>query len=82
MFTTKALELVNYNDKRYYVYRRIPFNRIKEGLISNVKELWHCDLVLKNKIQDQETLIFLVEISDVIIVNDMPSPTPAATVTM
>ncbi len=78
MFTTNALELVNYNVKQYYVYRRIPFNRIKEGFIGNVKELWHCDLVLKNKNQDQETLIFLIEMSDAIIVEDHPSPTPAA----
>lgn len=79
MFTTKGLELVNYNDKLYYVYRRISFNRIKEGFISNVKELWHCDLVLKNKKEDQETLIFLVEISDAIIVENHPSPTPIPT---
>jgi hypothetical protein len=80
MFTTKAAEILNYNDKLYQVYRRININRIKEGHINDVKELWHCDLVLKNKNQDQEILIFLVEISDVVIVEDIPSPTPAAIV--
>ena len=78
MFTTKGLELVNYNNKLYYVYRKISVNRIKEGFINNVKEAWHCDIVLKNKNQDIETLLFLVEISDAVIVEDPPSPTPAA----
>jgi hypothetical protein len=78
MFTTKGLELVNYNDKRYMVYRRINVNRIKPDHIIDVKKLWHCDMVLKNKNQDQETLIFLIEISDAILVEDHPSPTPAA----
>jgi hypothetical protein len=68
---------VNYNDKLYYVYRRISFNRIKEGFINSVKEAWHCDIVLKNKNQDVDTLIFLVEISDAVIVEDVVSPTPA-----
>jgi len=77
MVTTKGLELVNYNDKLYYVYRRISFNRIKEGFINSVKEAWHCDIVLKNKNQDVDTLIFLVEISDAVIVEDVVSPTPA-----
>jgi hypothetical protein len=70
MYTTKAAELVNYNDKLYQVYRKINVNRIKEGFINNVKELWHCDLVLRNKNVDQETLIFLIEIPDAVIVEE------------
>ena len=70
MYTTKAAELVNYNDKLYQVYRKINVNRIKEGFINNVKELWHCDLVLRNKNADQETLIFLVEIPDAVIIEE------------
>lgn len=70
MFTTKGSEIVSYNDKLYQVYRRINVNRIKEGHINDVKESWHCDIVLKNKNQDQEILLFLVEIVDVIIVED------------
>ena len=80
MFTTKGLELVNYNNKLYYVYRKIGVNRIKDGYVNNVKEAWHCDIVLKNKNQDVETLLFLIEISDAVIVEDPPSPTPAAIV--
>jgi len=71
MFTLRGLEIVNYQDKLYYVYRRFPKNRIKEGFINDVKELWHCDMVLKKKNEDDETLIFLVEIPDAIIVEEI-----------
>jgi hypothetical protein len=66
MFTTKGSELVTYQDKLYQVYRKIEKDRIKEGHINDVKEAWHCDVVIKKK--DQETLLFLVEISDAVIV--------------
>ena len=78
MFTTKPIELVNYQDKLYRVYRKINKNRIKEGFINNVKEAWHCDIVLKNKNQEDETLMFLIEIPDAIVVDDLPPPSPAA----
>ena len=67
MHTTKALEMVNYQDKRYYVYRKISKSRIKEDSILSVKELWHCDVVLKTKNQEDEMLIFLIEMPDAVI---------------
>lgn len=77
MFSTKPIELVNYQDKLYRVYRRINKNRIKEGFINNVKEAWHCDIVLKNKNQEDETLMFLIEIPDATIIENLPPPSPA-----
>lgn len=70
MLTIKGLELVNYQDKLYYIYRRIDKNRIKEGFINDVKDAWHCDIVLKKKSEEDDTLIFLVEIPDAVIVED------------
>ena len=70
MRTLRGLEIVNYQDKLYYVYRRFPKNKIKEGFINDVKELWHCDVVLKKRNEDDETLIFLIEISDAVIVEE------------
>ena len=67
MHTTKALEMINYQDKRYYVYRKISKSRIKEDSILSVKELWHCDVVLRTKNQEDEMLIFLIEIPDAVI---------------
>ena len=70
MLTLKGVETVTYQDKLYYVYRRFPKTGIKEGFVNDVKELWHCDVVLKKRNEDDETLIFLVEIPDAIIVED------------
>jgi hypothetical protein len=70
MLTTKGLEMVNYQDKRYYVYRKISAGRIKEGYILNVRDMWHCDTVLKSKNQEEEILIFLIEIPDAVIVEN------------
>jgi hypothetical protein len=70
MLSIKGIEIVNYQDKLYYVYRRFPKTGIKDGFINEVKDLWHCDMVLKKRNEDDETLIFLVEISDAVIVED------------
>jgi len=70
MLTLKGLEMINYQDKLYYVYRRFSKNLIKEGFVNDVKELWHCDVVLKKKNEDDETLIFLVEIPDAVIIEE------------
>lgn len=74
MLTLRGLEMVTYQDKLYYVYRRVNKNFIKEGYINEVKELWHCDIVLRRKNDDDETLIFLVEIPDAVIVEDQEAP--------
>lgn len=70
MLTLRGLEVLTYQNKLYYVYRRFPKDRIKEGFINEVKELWHCDLVLKKKNENDETLIFLIEIPDAVIVEE------------
>jgi hypothetical protein len=57
-------ELVNYNDKLYWVYRKIREYSIVNGKVNDVKELWMCDIVLKQKIQENDILIFLREIPD------------------
>lgn len=70
MLSLKGLEIVNYQGKLYYVYRRFPKTGIKDGFINEIKDLWHCDMVLKKRNEDDETLIFLVEISDAVIIED------------
>lgn len=79
MLNLRALEILTYQDKMYYVYRRFPRNRIKEGFINEVKELWHCDLVLKRRNENDEILMFLVEIPDAVIVDDTPKDTSDTT---
>jgi hypothetical protein len=78
MLGSKCMEMINYQDKLFWVYRKINKDRIKEGHILDIRDAWHCDTVLRTKNQGEETLLFLLEISDAIIV-DTPPPSPAAT---
>jgi ubiquitin C-terminal hydrolase len=79
MLGSKHMEMVNYQDKLYWIYRKINKDRIKEGHILDVRDAWHCDTVLKTKNQEEDILLFLVEIPDAIII-DTPPPSPAAIV--
>jgi hypothetical protein len=66
MFLNK--ELVQYNNKLYWVYKKFKSSSIKEGKINNVKDLWNCDIVLKTR-NDSDELLFLREISEIELVN-------------
>ena len=67
-------ELINFQDKLYYVYRRVPENQVKEGMLNDLKEHWMCDLVVKNKKADTNILVFLREIPEAEIIEDEPTP--------
>jgi hypothetical protein len=58
-------EYLNYNDKLYWVYRKVRQSRIKEEFINDVKDIWHCDMVLRTKNSDETYLLFIREIIDV-----------------
>ena len=62
-------ELVNYQDKLYLVYKKLKPHQIKEGAINDVKDLWKCDVVVRSKQNNDDTLFFLRIIEDVEIVN-------------
>jgi hypothetical protein len=64
-------ELIHYNDKLYWVYRKVKQNHIKENHINDVKDMWLCDLVLRSKTQDETQLIFVREIEEAVIVKDI-----------
>ena len=59
--------MVVYQNKLYYVYRKLRTSQIKDGYVNDIKDLWMCDVVVKNKIQQDENLLFLREIEDAII---------------
>ena len=61
--------MVVYQNKLYYVYRKLKTSQIKEGYLNDIKELWFCDVVVKNKIQQDENLLFLREIEEATIVS-------------
>ena len=77
------MEYVNFQDKLYSIYRRLRAHDVKENGIQPLKEVWFCDIVIKNKTPDQseEYLYFLREIPEAIIVEDEPIVITEASVT-
>jgi hypothetical protein len=57
-------EFVNYQDKLYWVYRKIKQHQVKEGSLSDLKDFWRCDVVVKSKNQNDELLLFMREIEE------------------
>jgi hypothetical protein len=63
-------ELVNYQDKLYWVYRKVKNSQVKEGSITDLKNFWMCDMVVRNRINNDDTLLFMREIGEAEIVID------------
>jgi len=63
-------ELVNYQDKLYWVYRKVKNSQVKEGSITDLKNFWMCDMVVRNRINNDDTLLFMREIEEAKIVID------------
>jgi len=61
-------ELVNYHDKLYWVYRKIKQSQVRNGSITDLKEFWVCDMVVKSKNNNDDILLFMREIPDAEIV--------------
>lgn len=62
-------EYVNYEDKLYWVYRKVNQSQVKEELVSELRDFWMCDIVIRNKNQNNNTLLFMREIKEAIIVS-------------
>jgi len=62
-------EFVNYQDKLYWVYRKVKHHQVKEGSVNDLKEFWMCDMVVRNKNQNDDTLLFMREIEEATIVS-------------
>jgi hypothetical protein len=62
-------ELVNYQGKLYWVYRKVKSSQVKEGSVSDLREFWMCDVAVRNRNQNDDLLLFLREIEDVKIVS-------------
>jgi hypothetical protein len=57
-------ELVHYQNKLFYVYKKLKQDRIKDGYVNDVKDFWGCDVVVKSRINNDDTLLFLREIEE------------------
>lgn len=64
------MELVNYQNKLYYVYKKMRPDSIKDGYVNDVRDLWRCDVVVKRKYNNDESFLFLRLIEDAEIVQD------------
>lgn len=62
-------ELVQYQNKLFWIYRKVKQHQVKSEHITDLKEFWHCDVVVKNRNQNDELLLFLREITDAVIVD-------------
>ena len=63
-------EFVNYQDKLYWIYRKVKHHQVKEGSVNDLKEFWMCDMVVRNRINNDDTLLFMREIEEAEIVID------------
>jgi len=57
-------EFVNYQDKLYWVYKKVKKHQVKDGSVSDLKDFWRCDVVVKSKNQNDELLLFMREIEE------------------
>jgi hypothetical protein len=62
-------EYVNYEDKLYWVYRKVNQSQVKEESVSELRDFWMCDIVIRSKNQNNNTLLFMREIEEAIIVS-------------
>ena len=63
-------EFVQYQNKLYFIYKKLKSEKIKDGYVNDLKDFWRCDVVVRNRINNDDTLLFLREIPEVEIVKD------------
>jgi hypothetical protein len=64
-------EYVNYQDKLYWIYRKVKHSQVKEGSLTDLKNFWMCDMVVRNRVNNDDTLLFMREIEEAKIVKDL-----------
>jgi hypothetical protein len=64
-------ELVTYQNKLFYVYKKIKQDRIKDGYVNDIKDFWLCDVVVRSRMNNDDTLLFLREIEEAQVVRDV-----------
>jgi hypothetical protein len=64
-------EYINYQDKLYWIYRKVKHSQVKEGSVTDLKDFWMCDMVVRNRNQNDDVLLFLREIEEAKIVREV-----------
>lgn len=62
-------ELLNYQDKLFYIHRKLKESSVNPDYITALKDYWGCDMVLRQKNNNNESfLYYLVEIPEAEII--------------
>jgi hypothetical protein len=64
-------EYITYQDRLYWIYRKVKQHQIKEGSVTELKDFWMCDVVVKSRTQTDDLLLFLREIEEAKIVKEV-----------
>lgn len=62
-------DFVTYQNKLFWIYKKVKQSQIKEGNVSDLKELWGCDIVVKHQNSEDNFLLFLREIEELEIID-------------
>ena len=62
-------ELLKYQDRLFWIYRKVKQELVVESNIQELREFWMCDMILKQKTPQGEVFLFLREIPEAIIVS-------------
>lgn len=58
-------ELVTYQNRLFWIYRKIRESAVKSERITELRDYWRCDIVLRQKSNDGTPLLFyMVEIPE------------------
>ncbi len=66
-------ELINYQNNLYWVYRKVKEHQIKSDYITQLRDFWKCDMVLKQNNTQEKYLLFLVLIPDAEVLEFTPN---------
>jgi hypothetical protein len=63
-------ETIIYQDRLFYIYRRVKVTQLKTEYVSELKEFWLCDLVIRGRYQNEdESFLFLREIPEAVVIS-------------
>lgn len=66
-------ELINYQNNLYWVYRKVKETQIKPEYITQVRDFWGCDTVLKQNNTQEKYLLFLMLIPEAEVLEFTPN---------
>jgi hypothetical protein len=66
-------EFINYQNNLYWVYRKVKEHQIKPEYITQLRDFWGCDTVLKQNNTQEKYLLFLMLIPEAEVLEFTPN---------